>query len=59
VLGLPWKAAVKFLPLLGMAVEGVRAATFAVERQAGEKVGTAIGASITIYEGRQRRRRAA
>jgi hypothetical protein len=56
VLGLPWKVAVKFLPLLGMAVEGVRALRLSGERYAGERVGDAIGASITIYEGRKRRR---
>lgn len=58
VLGLPWKVAVKVLPILGVAFEGIRASRLAGERYAGEKVGDAIGASITIYEARQRRRRA-
>lgn len=49
----------KFLPLLGMAAEGVRVAARTVERRSGEAVGEAIGASITIYEARQRRARRA
>ena len=52
VVGLPWKVVVKFLPLIGLAVEGVRATVRAGERYAGDKVGAAIGARITIYEDR-------